>query len=202
MQLSENLIAYIKIKSNGQNIAYSRLSTGIRHYIFRLGYIASLYFNRRIKSAIAIIDEPENSLFPDLLYDLVDQYTQVTRKTQFFYATHSPIIAAQFEPCERIIFDFDSNGKVITSKGKAAIGDEPNDLLIQDFGIESLLGKEGIKNWERYVELKILIRQTDDIQLKEALVEEYLKIGQSYNFKDEKSIQITDLSNSHRWNKI
>jgi predicted ATP-dependent endonuclease of OLD family len=183
MQLTENLQAYIKLKSTDKPIAYSRLSSGIRHYIFRLGYTASLFFNMKIKSAIILIDEPENSLFPDLLYDLIDQYSDVTQNSQFFYATHSPIIASQFDPSERIIFDFnDDNGKIVTRKGTAAIGDEPNDVLISDFGIQSLLGKEGIKKWERYIELKILIGQEDNESQKELLVDEFLKIGKAYNF--------------------
>lgn len=181
-QLTDNLEAFIKLKSTQNKIHYSQLSSGIRNYIFRLGYIASLFFNRKVKSAIVLIDEPENSLFPDLLYDLISQYESVTRRTQFFVATHSPIIAAEFEPEERVLLNFDEFGMVITDTGKAPLGDEPNDVLMKDFGIENLLGKEGIKKWERYVELKILIKQEDDQSKKEALTEEFLEIGKEYNF--------------------
>jgi predicted ATP-dependent endonuclease of OLD family len=184
VQLKDNLQAYIKLKSTDETIAYSNLSSGIRHYIFRLGYISSLFFRRKIKNAIALIDEPENSLFPDLLYDLVDQYKSITMNTQFFFATHSPIIAAQFEPCERIILDFDDFGNVTSKKGSAPIGDDPNDLLIYDFGIESLLGKEGKAKWERYVELKILIKGAEETEQKEKLVQEFIEIGNRYNFNE------------------
>jgi len=78
----------------------------------------TLYFNREIKNGILLIDEPENSLFPDFLYDLVDTYLGIIQNTQLFMATHSPIIAAQFEPCERVILEFGENGKVYARKGK------------------------------------------------------------------------------------
>jgi predicted ATPase len=86
MQLTDNLLAYIKIKNTDSTIPYSVLSSGIRNYIFRLGYITSLFFNRHVRFATALIDEPENSLFPDLLFDLVEEYNDITRNTQIFYA--------------------------------------------------------------------------------------------------------------------
>ncbi|MBR9847737.1 MAG: ATP-binding protein, partial [Algicola sp.] len=182
VQLNDNLKAYIKLTSNNQRINYGQLSTGIRNFIFRVGHIYSLYFNRDIEKGFLLLDEPENSLFPDFLYDLVENYFSLTKNTQLIIATHSPIIAAQFEPFERIILDFDDEGNVYSRKGVTPIGDDPNDLLIKDFGIRSLLGKEGMKKWERYLELKTLIGKEKDSKLKEALISEFMEIGNSYNF--------------------
>jgi len=186
IQLMDNLKAYIKTKNSNlranNRVSYNKLSTGIRNFIFRLGHIFTLYFNREIKSGILLIDEPENSLFPDFLYDLVDTYLGIIQNTQLFMATHSPIIAAQFEPCERVILEFGENGKVYARKGNSPAGDDPNNLLIRDFGVRNILGKEGVKKWERYIELKILIKHETDTTVKQQLMQEFMKIGQAYNF--------------------
>jgi predicted ATPase len=196
VQLTDNLKAYIRLKSNKQPIPYNELSTGIRNFIFKVGHIYSLYFNRNIESGFLMIDEPENSLFPDFLYDLVNIYQEITQNTQIFMATHSPIIAAQFEPCERIILDFDEEGYVTAKKGIVPVGDDPNDILVKDFGIRSLLGKEGVAKWERFIELKLLIKSESNQQQKAKLIDEYMQIGKAYNFgydlklkQDEKSYQ-------------
>ncbi|NEP54073.1 MAG: ATP-binding protein, partial [Moorea sp. SIO3C2] len=109
VQTTENLQAYIKSIKTGAQIPYNALSTGIRNFIFRLGHIYSLYFNRPVERGFLLVDEPETSLFPDLLYDIVARYQSIIQNTQFFVATHSPIIAAQFKPEERSILEFDDN---------------------------------------------------------------------------------------------
>lgn len=182
IQLNDNLKVYIRLKSNQQRISYHHLSTGIRNFIFKIGHIYSLYLNRNISNGFLLIDEPENSLFPDFLYDLIDIYEEITKNTQMFFATHSPIIAAQFEPFERIILDFDANGYVIAHGGVVPSGDDPNDILIKDFGVRSILGKEGTKNWERFIELKTLIPRATNETQKIKMLQEYLKIGYDYNF--------------------
>ncbi len=182
VQLTDNLKAYIRLKSNKQPIPYNELSTGIRNFIFKVGHIYSLYFNRNIESGFLMIDEPENSLFPDFLYDILSIYQDITQNTQIFMATHSPIIAAQFEPCERIILDFNEEGYVFARKGIVPVGDDPNDILVKDFGIRSLLGKEGVEKWERFIELKFLIKAETSIALKAQLINEYMEIGKAYNF--------------------
>lgn len=182
VQLRDNLLAYIISKSTREIVHYSRLSTGIRNFIFTLGHIHTLYFGRKIEQGYLLIDEPENSLFPDLLYDMIEFYRAVTKNTQLFVATHSPIIAAQFEPNERMILDFDENDNVILRHGKSPIGDDANDLLTQDFGVRNLLGPEGIKKWERYIELKHLIIHSVDATEKNSYLKELIKIGNSYNF--------------------
>lgn len=182
IQLTDNLKAYIKLKSTGERINYNDLSTGIRNFIFKVGHIYSLYFNRNVESGFLLVDEPENSLFPDFLYDLVDIYLRITHNTQVFMATHNPIIAAQFEPYERFILEFDDQGHVQARRGTVPVGDDPNDILSKDFGVRSLLGKEGVKKWERYIELRTLIKLTEDREEKSRLLDEFMRIGNEYNF--------------------
>jgi hypothetical protein len=183
VQLSETLEAFIKVKSSGEALQYNQLSSGIRNYIFKLGYLKALYFDRHIRRGFVFIDEPENCLYPDLLYGLIDEYCGIIQNSQFFVATHSPIIAAQFEPHERIHLVFDDRGCVTAKKGISPIDDDPNDLLYRDFQVSSIYGKRGLEKWNRFLELRQLIAQTDDLPQKHQFMEEYLNIGNAYNFE-------------------
>lgn len=181
-QLLDNLEAYIKLKSNDEVIPLNKLSSGIRDMIFRFGYLKALYFGRDIDWATALIDEPENSLFVDLQYNIIELYEEVCPNTQLFFATHSPIIAAQFHPDERVILEFDDEGYVTASRGVAAEGDDPNDVLIGDFKRESVLGKVGEEKWERYVQLIHLMENEKDEKKKIEHAKEFMKIGSDYKF--------------------
>jgi predicted ATPase len=188
LALDDNLEAFITLKSTSQTIPYASLSSGIRNYIFSLGHIFSLYFNREIKRGFLLVDEPENGLFPDFLYDLVDVYRQVTtdkngeNNTQMFFATHEPIIAAQFEPYERIILEWNEDGTVSASRGVAPLEDDPNDLLRKDFGVGSLMGKAGNAAWKRFLSLRDQMGKEQDEQKREAIATEFLELGSKYGF--------------------
>lgn len=183
VQLNERFEALIRRSMPPHSvIPYESLSSGIRHLILRLGYVYGLYFNRQIDRGFLLMDEPEISLFPDVLYDIMDRYKSVVVNTQIFIATHSPIIAAQFDPEERIILAFDDNGYVFPKGGVSPEGDDPNDLLTGDFGVRSLYGAEGIKQWNRYLDLRREIAATTDKARKAELLKEYSRIGNAYNF--------------------
>ncbi len=188
-KLSDNLKVYIKLQNQSSLeddiIPYNKLSTGIRNFIFKIGHIFSLYFNRKIKRGFLLVDEPENSLFPDFLYDLIDDiYLDIIKNqnTQFFVATHNPIIATQFEPEERIVLDFDEAGYVISRKGIVPVGDDPNDILLREFNMRSIYTKKGLEKWNRFVKLEELIKKEKNPQIKIELMDEYLNIGTNYNF--------------------
>ena len=182
VQLKENLEAYIRVKNTNTVVDYNLLSAGVRNFIFRLGHIYTLYFNRHIERGFLFLDEPEQSLYPDLLYDLIDRYLAVIHNTQVFVATHSEIIAAQFKPSERIRLQFEDDGSVTWRRGVSPEGDDPNDLLVNDFSVHSLYGKAGIKQWQRFLQLRREITATTDPETKTRLMDEYLKIGNAYNF--------------------
>jgi hypothetical protein len=190
IQLTDNLLAYIRIKSTKQKINYNQLSTGIRNFMFRVGHIYSLYFHREIKNGFLLLDEPENSLFPDFLFELIETYQQIAidknneNNTQFFVSTHNPIIAAQFEPYERIILEWNIDGYVDAYKGNAPIGDDPNDVLIKDFKLKNLMGKKGQEVWREYVALRKKLFHSKDDNEKKDLISKINKIGELYNFED------------------
>lgn len=188
VQLTENLQAYIKLLNSDTKIPYNQLSSGIRNFIFKVGHIYSLYFNRNIERGFLLIDEPENSLYPDFLYDLIEIYQNIIQNTQMFIATHSDILAAQFEPYERFILEFNEHGYVQARRGTAPVGDDPNDILYKDFQVKNLMGKKGIEKWERYVELKTRIPRTVNKVEKKKLINEFMKIGNEYNFTPDYAI--------------
>lgn len=182
VQLNENLEAYIRLKNSDTVVDYNLLSAGVRNFIFRLGHIYTLYFNRHIERGFLFLDEPEQSLYPDLLYDIIERYLAIIHNTQLFVATHSEIIAAQFKPSERIRLQFEDDGSVTWRRGVSPEGDDPNDLLINDFSVRSLYGKAGLAQWRRFLQLRREITATTDPETKTRLMDEYLKIGNAYNF--------------------
>jgi hypothetical protein len=99
-----------------------------------------------------------------------------------FFATHNPIIAAQFKPYERIILDWNNDGTVSARKGISPEGDDPNDILSNDFELKNLMGTEGRKMWEEYISLKKKLIKTSDDKEKSKLIHEIEKIGSLYNF--------------------
>lgn len=182
VQLNENLEAYINLKDSNIHVPYNQLSTGIRNFIFRFGHIFALYFNRDIERGFLLVDEPEASLFPDLLFNIIEWYESIIENTQFFVATHSPIVASQFKPSERFILEFDDHGYVQVRQGVSPEGDDPNDLLINDFTVRSLYGKVGQEKWQEVLELRKTIKKTEDSELKTELLDKYMEIMNAYNF--------------------
>jgi predicted ATPase len=188
VQLHENLHAYICLKGTNTVVPYNQLSSGIRDYIFRVGHIFAMYFSREVDRGILLVDEPDNSLFPSFVMELLDIYKQITtdkrgeNHTQMIFATHNPLFAAQFEPYERIILDWKADGSIMVQKGIAPVGDDPNDLLTDDFGLINLMSVEGQKMWEKYIALKKKLIRSTDMREKEKLVEEINQIATLYKF--------------------
>ncbi len=190
IQLNENLKAYVRLKASKKALPYSELSKGIRDYIFRVGHIFSLYFNKKIDRGILLIDEPENSLYPDFLFDLVNIYQQIIidkrgeNNTQMFFATHNPIIASQFKPYERIILEWNDDGSVSAKKGITPEGDDPNDILVQDFEVRELMTSKGVEIWNKYLQMKNDLKKASTKEERFKLASEISKIGLAYNFPE------------------
>ncbi|CAC9976493.1 AAA family ATPase [Flavobacterium panici] len=138
-------------------------------------------FKLNTKDSIILIDEPERSLFPDMQMDLIDNYKNLAPGAQFIVATHSPFVAASFEPDERFILYFDNEGKVAVRRGSSPIGDDPNDMLYNDFGI-NYINKYGQEKYQEYLDLKQKIYFETDPKKKEEISEELEKLGDEYNF--------------------
>lgn len=131
--------------------------------------------------SIILMDEPERSLYPDMQMDLMDHYQRLATKAQFIVATHSPFIAASFEPDERFILYFDEEGKVAVRRGLSPIGDDPNDMLYNDFGID-YINKYGKKAYNEYLEKRRQMLFEKNEKVKQKLQDEIESIGDKYNF--------------------
>ena len=172
-------IGYVKIETlDGVEVPFAFASTGTKQILLTA---APLYLLQP-KDNIILFDEPERSLFPDIQRKIVNYYATFTEDCQFFYATHSPIIASSFDPAERFILTFDDNGKVTAKRGIAPQGDDSNDLLVKDFGQATSLGIEGEIRFEEFLQLKQKISKEVDIQEKAKLITKYMSIGSDYNF--------------------
>lgn len=166
-----------KNKNSDEVIPVNGLSTGTKALLL---YMLPLYQIDTEKS-IVLIDEPERSLYPDMQMELMDFYREVSPSAQFIIATHSPFIAASFEPEERFILYFDDNGNVKVKRGISPIGDDPNDILKNDFNID-YINDFGKAAFEKYLALKNKINSEKDLEKKEDLISKYEELGDKYNF--------------------
>ncbi|MGV7105274.1 AAA family ATPase [Flavobacterium sp. U410] len=167
----------IKNKRTDDIIPIQNSSTGTKGLL--LSFLP--LFKLDTKGSIILIDEPERSLYPDMQMDLMDYYKNLAPEAQFVVATHSPFIAASFEPDERFILYFDKEGKVAVRRGSSPIGDDPNDMLENDFGI-NYINKYGQKKYNEYIELKQQIYFEKDEEKKKLISEKLEKLGDEYNF--------------------
>lgn len=167
----------IRNKINDLTIPIQHTSTGTKGLL--LSFLP--LYKLDTTDSIILIDEPERSLYPDMQMDLMEYYQNLAPKAQFIVATHSPFIAASFEPEERFILYFNEEGKVAVRRGSSPIGDDPNDMLKNDFGI-NYYNKFGEEAYHKYLKLKEDLSKETDPKKKKELLLETVKLGDTYNF--------------------
>jgi predicted ATPase len=102
-------IGFIKIEDfEGNEIPHGLWSTGTKQVILS----ALPLYLLKPKHTVILFDEPERSLYPDLQRTVVNYYSSLAESCQFFYSTHSPIIASSFDPWEIVELKFNKEGKV------------------------------------------------------------------------------------------
>ncbi|QKF66763.1 putative nucleotidyltransferase, AbiEii toxin family [Arcobacter venerupis] len=94
--------------SNGNIIDYENLSTGTKNLISTFIPLKTY----APKDSILLIDEPENSFYPNIQKLLTNLYMEAGENNQIIFATHSPIIASNFEPWEVVELKFDKNNQI------------------------------------------------------------------------------------------
>lgn len=99
-------------KNSGTFIPNTGWSTGTKQLIMTATPLLKLNTDK----TVILIDEPERSFYPDIQRDLMGFYQHLAPNAQFFVATHSPIIAAAFDPWEIIELKFDENGNIVQEK--------------------------------------------------------------------------------------
>ncbi|EKT4519475.1 AAA family ATPase [Flavobacterium psychrophilum] len=167
----------IRNKRTNEIIPIQNTSTGTKGLLLSFLPLYSL----DTKDSIILIDEPERSLYPDMQMDLMEHYQKLAPQAQFIVATHSPFIAASFEPEERFILYFNEDGKVTVRAGKSPIGDDPNDMVKKDFDV-NYYNKFGEDAYKKYLILKENLAQEKDPIKKKELLLQTVKLGDTYNF--------------------
>lgn len=92
----------------GKLVPYSLLNSGS----FNVTLIASALYFYKPEDAIVLIDEVENSLYPDVQEEIVNDYIKIAPSNQYFFTTHSPLVASSFDPWEIIELKFDEDGSI------------------------------------------------------------------------------------------
>lgn len=167
----------IKSLNKDDVIPISSLSTGTKSLLLSMFPL----FELDTSDSIVIIDEPERSLFPDIQIDLISHYKRLAPNAQIIIATHSPFIAAAFEPEERFILHFDEKGEVAVRRGESPIGDDPNDILRNDFNVD-YYNDFGKKAYRQYLNLKAKAAQETEPEKKKELIIVLAELGDKYNF--------------------
>ncbi len=101
-------LRFIRLQTGTIPIPFEKWSTGTKQLVLSIMPLLGL----DTKETIILVDEPENSLFPDIQRTLIQTYTKLAEEAQFFFATHSPLIASQFEPWEVVELKFKEDGTV------------------------------------------------------------------------------------------
>ena len=93
---------------NGTSIPTENVSTGIRAIVLS----ALIFHHFKPKDALILFDEPEHSLYPDAQIEFVKMLLKLSTDSQYFFATHSPLIVSEFEPWEivELKHDFENGG--------------------------------------------------------------------------------------------
>ncbi len=104
-------LRFIQIHQKGGSTAIPNggWSTGTKQLIMTATPLLKLNTDK----AVILIDEPERSFYPDIQRDLMGFYRHLAPKAQFFIATHSPIIAASFDPWEIVELKFNEEGNIV-----------------------------------------------------------------------------------------
>jgi len=153
--------------------------------------------------AVILVDEPERSFYPDLQATMIDKYIKLGKGSQFFFATHSPLIASCFEPWEVIELKFDQENKSVTQDmhydGENQVDNYKYDprYLRWDSNLLRIFGLDKEGGGKRHEALKLLAQHNVRIKkLKaegklqseegEKLVDENLKIKEKLGWRYEK----------------
>ena len=89
---------------DGVDVERNFWSTGTRQIVDTLLPL----FELKPKNAVVLMDEPEKSLYPDVQEEIISIYQGLAPECQFFFATHSPIIASSFDPWEIFQLEYDN----------------------------------------------------------------------------------------------
>ncbi|MDQ1354073.1 MAG: family ATPase [Acidobacteriota bacterium] len=157
-------------------------------------------FQLRPANAVILMDEPERSLYPDYQTTIIDTYINLAPGSQFFFATHSPMIASCFEPWEVIELKFDPETRFVFQdlhyEGESLVDNykyNPQYLrwdsnLLRIFGLKKDGGKKRREALRLLAELNVRIRKLKaenklESEKGQKLVDENLRIKEQLDWR-------------------
>jgi predicted ATPase len=123
----------LRKKSNKAKVEYGDLGTGLRRLLFERAQVWALCFDREINHGFAFLEEPESQLHPDWAQRILPMYLESLPDSQIFLSTHSPLVAAQFDPAERLILSLDEKGNPQLRRSTCAPEASLPEILNSDF---------------------------------------------------------------------
>jgi hypothetical protein len=193
-------LAYIQLQAlDGTVVPGEFWSTGTGNIVMTVLPL----FQVKPRNAVILIDEPEHSLYPDIQLEIVDLYTKQTRECQFFFATHSPVIASVFEPWEIVELKFDKEHRRVFHdlfyEGENHVENYRyypqylrwDSILYRIFDLKSEGGKKRNKELDKLAEFNIRIRKFKeqnrlDTPEAQKLIEKALKISEKLDWETDK----------------
>lgn len=173
-------------------VTFEQLASGFRSLILMVGDMMIRLFKSQPTinepselAGIVIIDELDLHWHPKLQRELPKLLSSIFPKVQFIASTHSlvPLLGAP----ENSVFlqvNRTKEAGITVERITEDIGAFSADKLLRDvFDLDNkYMSDEKIKAWERYLELKALIRFEEDKMKKDSFLDEYELLGDKYNF--------------------
>ncbi len=193
-------LGYIQLQApDGTAVPGEFWSTGTGHIMMTVLPL----FQIKPGNAVILIDDPERSLYPDIQLEIVDLYMKHTRECQFFFATHSPIIASVFEPWEIVELKFDKEHRRVSLdrfyEGENHVENYRyypqylrwDSILYRIFDLKSEGGKKRNKELDKLAELNVRIRKFNeqnslDTPEAQKLIEKALKLSKKLDWETDK----------------
>ena len=124
---------YFRINDTKKFIPITKLSSGTRQLMAKLLPLR----HQNPSNSLIFIDQPEDALFPSLQKQIVSFYSSIGQNNQLFVATHSPLIASQFEPCEIFALDFKNDKIILRKRPSGSEGWGVDKFLYHWFGVKT-----------------------------------------------------------------
>jgi ABC-type lipoprotein export system ATPase subunit len=164
---------------SGEDVPFNFWSTGTKQL---MNILLPLY-ELKPQNALVLIDEPERSLYPDLQRNIINEITKLGENCQFFFATHSPIIASSFDPWEIIELKFNETFNVIQE--------------------EYFSDERHVDNYKfnpRYMRWDTILKEVFDVEhdgneAREIKLSEFADVNQKIKKKQKNKLSIEELKN-------
>ncbi|MDZ7899880.1 MAG: AAA family ATPase [Arcicella sp.] len=177
--------------SQYNRVTFNQLASGFRSILAMVGDMMIRLFKSQPEitepselAGIVIIDELDLHWHPKMQREIPSLLSSIFPKVQFIASTHSlvPLLGA---PENSVLLKVNRTVKEGITVEKVDIDFQAlsSDTMLRDiFDLEEYMSDPKIRAWERYKELKRLIRAEESTDKKEIYMDERREIGNKYTF--------------------